>query len=607
MNHIDFSDTESIKSAMELGKGVFDFIAAASKLQSPSMVSLTPAQKEQHLKTYLNTFFNKIAFQKTFLSPETPVSILSQCIDASVTFNDNSILLDEFCYPNLPQIVCIQGSAGQGKSTALKRLALRTMLSGTGIPFFVELRDIKKGQIIEGTCVAGFGRLFDGVSPRAAFESLCAQYNSYLFLDGLDEVANDMQREIVENLSEIISRNPSLTVILSSRPDDLIQGLSWLPVAIIERLQPLGARKLVELCPCHGEAKAGILYDFDTLFNRYREFFEIPLLLTIFILAFAKNPDVPSEPHEFFRQAFTALFSEHDSYKVLFKRERHVNLGLLEYQKVVGAFCAVTLSKKQFSFEKAELLPLLQSSLHAAVSECNVEDLLIDLERCTCILQRDGLKYSFTHRSFQDYLAATFTEFLGDHQIEAMRGAIRHTSSLSSFGIHYIGLNKKRSWQTLVLPTLLDAGLDLERWPRSEDEVNKAQKLMLNDLMVMVIREPGTAKRKYHFNATINLDRWMCYSSLLYWFSITVDYKFGDTELEQMLSDNRATLLDLDSLEVGDQRFLDISNVISVDKGIVARFFPVVNSNLLDELEAKLQFRKTAIENSDEAINSLFD
>jgi hypothetical protein len=64
--------------------------------------------------------------------------------------------------------------------------------------------------------------------------------------------------------------------------------------------------------------------------------------------------------------------------------------------------------REKFQFSESEILDYIRNAARFENVELKEADYLKDLLESICILQRDGLFVSFTHRSFQEYFAAVF-------------------------------------------------------------------------------------------------------------------------------------------------------------------------------------------------------
>ena len=154
--------------------------------------------------------------------------------------------------------------------------------------------------------------------------------------------------------------------------------------------------------------------------EKHREFAENPLLLTMMFLTFMRNNSLPDHLAEFYRQAFEALYSTHDSKnKGAYRREfKCDNLDAPGFRRILSHFCFQSFFKQDYEFSEEKLLTYFNNSIGKfEFSEVRAEDYFQDLKKVVCLLVKDGEEYRFAHRSFQAYFAACYTaEALNDEQ-----------------------------------------------------------------------------------------------------------------------------------------------------------------------------------------------
>jgi hypothetical protein len=145
------------------------------------------------------------------------------------------------------------------------------------------------------------------------------------------------------------------------------------------------------------------------LYDTHKEFLTNPLLTIMMLITLEQFAEVPAKIHLFYEYAFEALFGRHDATKGGgFQRKRHTNLALDDFKRLFAYFCAITYMKQITTFSASRVLEIIQQSINS--SQINAEKTLFhnDLTECTCMLILDGLDYTFSHRSFQEYFTAYF-------------------------------------------------------------------------------------------------------------------------------------------------------------------------------------------------------
>ena len=136
-----------------------------------------------------------------------------------------------------------------------------------------------------------------------------------------------------------------------------------------------------------------------------------PLMLTLVVLVYEAEQEVPSELPQFFEKLFLTMFSHHDRLKAGFRRKHNSGLSERNLQLLFEAFCFVamrnkfgrTLTSEQFftSFETAKK--------YAVDSQCGIEDFRKDIVKVSCLMLEEGLDLTtFLHFSICEYFSASF-------------------------------------------------------------------------------------------------------------------------------------------------------------------------------------------------------
>ncbi|WP_372550302.1 NACHT domain-containing protein [Acinetobacter pittii] len=145
-----------------------------------------------------------------------------------------------------------------------------------------------------------------------------------------------------------------------------------------------------------------------TLYQSHESFASNPLLLTMMLLTYEQIAEIPSKIHLFYEQAFLTLFNKHDSLKSMYKRKSFSQLPLDEFKRCLEAFSILSYCDRLYFFEENQINKYIKNAIVISDSNTTSSDFLNDLLDSVCILQRDGLGFTFTHRSFQEYFTAQF-------------------------------------------------------------------------------------------------------------------------------------------------------------------------------------------------------
>lgn len=365
----------------------------------------------QKLTKYIEMGKNKYSKTKTILYKDKPVPLQDFYVD--ITLKCGDLFIDSSNLNKILEInncLVISATAGSGKSTLFKRLFTRILEDGNYIPLFVELRnlnDLKIGvfQYISQTLL---GMNTNGTNDIVS--KLLDEGKVILLLDGYDEIDRDLRGAITKEIINISETFGNSYFLVSSRPDEE-EFLSWNNFSVIDVL-PMSkeqAMLLISKIKYEEIVKIKFLEEVDKiLYHEHQEFVSNPLLLTIMLMTFSQYAEVPNKIHIFYEQAFETLFNKHDATKAVYTRDRFTNLPIDDFKKVLSAFSALSYLKGNSSFDYKKTIEFLKSAREVTRIEFNEDALLKDLLKSVCILAKDGLFYTFSHRTFQEYFTALF-------------------------------------------------------------------------------------------------------------------------------------------------------------------------------------------------------
>jgi NACHT domain len=310
------------------------------------------------------------------------------------------------------RIFLLIGSAGMGKTFLLRWLFLNLLENEKSkIPFYVELRGINHGGDVN---LSKF--LYDAVTGQRAhlsfdaFNSGMKEGSFVLILDGLDEVQRDKRDILSRQIVSLQDTCPGLIIVISSRHDESFN--SWQRARRYYVL-PMGKKETISLInklPYKSDVKKKFNAEVaSNLYDRHQSFLSNPLLITIMLLTYGDLGNVPAKMHIFYEQAFETLFYRHDTWKEAgYQRKHYSILPVDEFRDCLSSFCISSYKKSQYEFTMLSAIDFINKAAKFERVELNAAEFLKDLEESICMLRRDGLMYTFTHRSFQEYFSAVF-------------------------------------------------------------------------------------------------------------------------------------------------------------------------------------------------------
>ncbi|MBH0084695.1 NACHT domain-containing protein [Psychrobacter sp. SCQQ22] len=368
------------------------------------------------LKKYLNKKFDQYSELKTLLRGNTPVYIYN--IYYPVKLKNDHEVIETNIVANIfkkSNAVTIIGDAGSGKSTLIKHLFLNSIKTGYAIPVLVELRYLNnnenslqeyiKTKVLED-CIAENPNILERIFEKGKF---------IFFLDGYDELNVEVKSDIVQSLSEFSNKYPENKFILTTRP-----------YSGIEQLQRFHNYYVKELSMEDGEISGFVdaqLRDEVELRNKINEsiinnssmhingFLTNPLLLSLYILTFKSNADIPAKKHIFYRRVIQALFSEHDSQtKVGYIRQKQSGLVQEEFEIVLQLFCYLSYFDSKFNWDSDYIFEKFKIIRNKSEIKFENQKVLKDLSSAVALWIEDNGLYSFAHRSLQEYFVSLFVK-----------------------------------------------------------------------------------------------------------------------------------------------------------------------------------------------------
>ncbi len=383
-------------------------------------------------RTYLNRAYEKHSKKKTFLyEMQRDFYGFFVCNDVkrretvcrSERRNDrkDDRVIANVCVDSFEEerrFIVLSGTGGMGKSMMMTHFMLDTIDRNkeTGkVPVFVLLRDYNPaaGDLID--FIFGELKRHDVDLHLSDLVELLQSGKGVILFDGLDEIKSENCRRFYKEMENLADSYSEASYIVSSRPTMNFRGLSHFTVY---DLQPFSQEQAVEIVGKLDQSVVDpmIQKDFiqDLKCNRFgfdwrerMDFLGNPLFLTILLLAYEGNHDIPTERYLFYEQAYEAMAKKHDATKALI-REFATGLNSREFQNYFGEFCTITYEQEKYDFTPEEISAYFQEVIEANELSAMPEAFIEDVTGKICLIYKDGGKYYFIHRSFQEYFVAYF-------------------------------------------------------------------------------------------------------------------------------------------------------------------------------------------------------
>ncbi|MCJ8210823.1 NACHT domain-containing protein [Mucilaginibacter sp. RS28] len=319
-------------------------------------------------------------------------------------------------------LITLLGTAGSGKSTIVKYLYTNCVDENFRTPIKVELRYLNK---YEGTL---YNYLEDEIFKAEQLSLDKKELNKLLslggfifFLDGYDELSSNIKERATKEINDFTRTFANNYFLLTSRPYTNIELLTRFSNFSVCELNDDEIDQFVrkQIPVSELEIASKILEAINEDSNEsYKTFLSNPLLLSMFILTFQTYSNIPPKKSTFYKQVFDSLFQLHDSMsKLAYDREKKSGLSKEQFEHVLKVFSYISFFKQAFVFDEVFLNNVFNKIKEIKRTLTFENDYLLDdFTVAICILQKEGLDYTFPHRSLQEYFASLYVVSLGDKQ-----------------------------------------------------------------------------------------------------------------------------------------------------------------------------------------------
>lgn len=335
---------------------------------------------------------------------------------------------------NVSSFIILSGTGGLGKSMMMRHLFLDAAqrYNDTGIvPFFIQLKNYRLdfADLID-FIIFEVSSLFPGIS-RERLICLLESGNVLLLFDGLDEINQETAASFQFTLDSFLNMYTNNKFVISSRPYGNFSAFTRFTVMNLEPFSKSQSLELIDKLDFRSdmpEIKAKFRSELDRhLYWTHHGFSDNPLLLTIMLMTFEEFAEVPSKMHIFYQEAYTVLSKKHDANKGGFRRALSTGITTDQFADVFARFCGITYKDEKFEFTWPEMdryFSDLKSkfSLYAK----STDDFIFDVCSNLCVMYLESNRYSFIHRSFQEYFCARYFSRQKDKNLERIGALFEH-------------------------------------------------------------------------------------------------------------------------------------------------------------------------------------
>ena len=281
------------------------------------------------------------------------------------------------------QSIVLEGTVGQGKSIFMRYLTYQEARQSKRIPIFFELRRLDENQNLEEAVSLTINNWIHSFS-KEHFTKIAESGNLVLFLDGFDELPHETVKKLLNEIEGWCERYPDMQLIISARPESEIQKSNYFKIYKLSSYRFHEQSKLIDKLVEEEKSREVLKQTIKESNHEIKGLLTTPLMITLFVMTYRALSEAPKSQTEFYKSLFSVLTSRHDKTKPGYKRQLSCKLSYSE---------AIEVIERCLANQKIIDSP---------------EKLLEDFSKVVYLLLRDGLDYSFVHKSIQEYFYANF-------------------------------------------------------------------------------------------------------------------------------------------------------------------------------------------------------
>lgn len=303
--------------------------------------------------------------------------------------------------------IVLEGTVGQGKSIFMRYLTYQEARQGNRVPIFFELRRLEDNQSLEEAISLTINNWIESFSNEN-FVKIAESGNLILFLDGFDELPHEKVKTLLNEIEGWCERYPNMQLIISARPESEIQKSNYFKVYRLSSYRFHEQSKLISKLVEEEKSREILKQAIKESNHEIKELLTTPLMVTLFVMTYRALSDIPKSQTEFYKALFSVLTSRHDKTKPGYKRQLSCDLNETQLQGVFEEFCYLTGNKDKLILSYDESIEIINKCLVNQKIKDSPTKIIEDFSKVVCLLLKDGLNYSFVHKSIQEYFYASF-------------------------------------------------------------------------------------------------------------------------------------------------------------------------------------------------------
>jgi len=311
------------------------------------------------------------------------------------------------------------GKPGAGKTTLLKYTALKCSqgdIFSDLVPIFVTLRQYagSESQVHILDYISQDFRAYN-IGDEPTLKHLLQHGRAILFLDGLDEVREDDLHRVLEDLRSFSEHYYTNRFVITSRLGAQEYVFEKFTEVEVANFQPLQISQFAQRW-FSGNSRHIELFLRKVEENRpIQELATNPLLLTLLCLVFDEYGDFPTNRSELYREGLDVLLKKWDAKRNIERHQIYKNLSMQRKEDLLAQVACTTFYQGDYFFRQVDLesyitdyirnLPKAHTDEEALQLDSEAIIKAIESQHGLFVERAKGI-YSFSHLTFQEYLAA---------------------------------------------------------------------------------------------------------------------------------------------------------------------------------------------------------
>ncbi len=306
--------------------------------------------------------------------------------------------------------IVLKGTAGSGKSTAMKYLLVDCITNYRTIPIHINLRDVT--FINEKSLLQEIVNKFidHKISSDQNIIKRMIKAGKFLFImDGYDEISKDSQNHFIKAINSFVMHYENNKIIITTRPTTNLDMLDLFSIGYIKTLSKKERIQFIRRFCSTTNAEA-IINSINYNDQGYiSDLLGTPLLLSLYILTYSHFQEIPQDKSTFYSRVISALIIEHDSLtKEGYSRPLYSSVDYNDMIAIIRYFSFKSLYFGKIEFNRDYAVDLLETYRLKVTNKFKTENVLKDMLISYCLLIDDDGLIRFIHKSVQEYLAVEF-------------------------------------------------------------------------------------------------------------------------------------------------------------------------------------------------------